>query len=459
MSAVRPSERAKQQMGWRRRPGAALILVLWAIALLSLLAGGLTFTIRQDLAISNLQRDRLTAHVLARAGVERSMAAVTDDLSDVDTLSDLWCDDAPTMQEVPLTGGTFSVTHGSHDALPMVWYGASDESGKLNVNAASRDQLMALPEMTEPIAAAVIDWRDGDEEPQPAGIERSYYLGLAHPYTIRNGPLRTVRELLLVRDVTPELLCGEDANANGLLDPNEDDGDTSPPYDNADGRLDRGWLAYLTTYSYEKNENALGLKRVNINSADAGTLSQRLGLETWAAQSIVKAREKGEFKHLVDLLDVERDASTGRGPSEEVDLNPRNDDEKDQPVTLDIFKRIVDDITLSDNDMLPGRININTAPREVLETLPEVDQELAEAVLQPRANRGGFGSIGDLLDVAGMTKDKFAKLEGLVTVRSNVFRILSNGQASSGLAQATIECVVDRGGEVPRVLYWSESSP
>jgi len=440
-----------------RRSGVALVLVLWAIAVLSLLTGGLSFAIRQDLAVCSLQRDRLIAHVLARAGVERAIAAIKDDSPGTDTLDDFWCDDTSSMREVELVGGTFSVMHGSHDRMPIVRYGAADESGKLNVNAATRKQLLALREMTEPMAGAIIDWRDGNEEPQPDGIERSYYTSLDHPYTIRNGPLRTVRELLLVRDVTPELLYGEDANANGLLDPNEDDGDASPPGDNADGRLDRGWFAYLTVYSYERNTDSIGQKRLNIKTADAASIRQRLSLEDWAAQSIVKARGEKDFEHLVDLLDVELDPSVPRDPEKD-DINPRAEDEKDQPVTVGIFQRIVGNITLTDDQMLPGRININTASQEVLATLPGVDDELVDRIIRYR-DGGGFASIGGLLDVSGMTKEKFAKLESHVTVRSNVFRVLSHGLAESGLAKATIECVVDRSGDVPQILYWRESSP
>jgi len=444
-----------------RRSGAALIFVLWAIAVLSLLTGGLSFAIRQDLAVANLQRGRLTAHALARAGVERAVAAVRDDLlGTLDTLDDLWCDDATVMREIPLAGGTFSVIHGSQEVAPIIWYGAADESGKLNLNTATREQLLALPEMTEPITGAIIDWRDRNEEPQPDGIERSHYAAREHPYIIRNGPFRTVRELLLVRDVTPELFYGEDANANGLLDPNEDDGAASPPEDNADGRLDRGWFAYVTAYSYERNTDAFGQKRLNVAKANAQTIGEKLTLEGWAAKSIVKARDEQPFNHLVDLLDVKLASDVSRGQSQEDDINPRSDDEKDQPVTLDIFKRIVDSITLTDDEMQMGRININTACKVVLETLPAMDEELAEAIVQDR-NGQPFASIGQLLDVSGITKKEFARLEKHVTVRSSVFRILSQGEAASGLARATIECVVDRGRDedVPRVLYWLESSP
>ena len=48
-----------------------------------------------------------------------------------------------------------------------------------------------------------------------------------------------------------DILYGEDANLNGMLDPNENDGMTLPPYDNQDGILDPGVFEYVTTWSHE----------------------------------------------------------------------------------------------------------------------------------------------------------------------------------------------------------------
>lgn len=442
-----------------QRRAATLLLVLWAIVVLSLLAGGLSFVVRQDLAIANIERDRLIAHCLARAGVERAVAEIMNDTGPSDTLGDSWCDNTPDFGDVGLTGGTFSVIRDGYEAIPTPWYGAGDESTKLNVNVATREQLLRLPNMTGPIAGAIIDWRDQNEEAEPDGIERGYYASRAHPYEIRNGPFRTVRELLLVRGVTPELLYGEDRNVNGLLDPEENDGDASEPHDNADGRLDRGWFAYLTVYSYELNVSGTGQKRLNLNDAGAQELSTRLGLETWAAESIVKARQQKKFEHLADLLDVQRDPDQERELGRGGDVYVRSEEEKDRPVTQAIFEQIVDELTLKDEELLPGRININTTPPEVLATLPGVNAELAEAVVRQRDALVGYTSIGQLLNVSGITKNRFVELEELVTVRSNVFRIHSHGRAASGLTKATIECVVDRGSDVPRVLYWLESSP
>lgn len=439
-----------------RRRAAILILVLWAIVVLALLAGGISFVIKQDLAIGSLQRDRLTAHWVARAGVERGIAELMDDLNATDSDKDYWANDERAFKNVGIPGGSFSLLRDGYELQPLDWYGVNDESAKLNVNTATREQLMRLPHMTPPVAAAILDWRDDNEQPEPDGIERGHYESMPHPYTIRNGPLRSIRELLLVRGVTPELFYGEDTNGNGRLDANENDGPASDPPDNADGRLDRGWYAYLTVASLEKNTNSLGQKRVNIKSADAGTLTQRLRLENWAAESVVRYRGQNEFKHLADLLKANRDPSIERGRPED-DNYTRSQNERDVPVTKDIFRRIADDITLSDEEVVAGRVNINTAPRPVLAAL--AGDEAADAIVRERQVSGPFTGIGDLLDVGGLSTDKFAEIDDKLSVRSSVFRIRSEGESDSGLAKATIECIIDRSGDVPRIVYWLESSP
>jgi DNA uptake protein ComE-like DNA-binding protein len=438
-----------------RRRAAILIIVLWALVILAMLAGGLSFVIGQDRMLAVFERDRVVAHWLARAGVERSMAEVMlDTTPGMDNDAEEWADD-DTLQAYTLGDGTFSVIRDDYDDSSRGHFGATDEAAKLNVNVATKDQLMKLPHMTAPVAAAIIDWRDDNEQPEPEGIERGHYLTLPHPYNIRNGPLKTIRELLLVRGVTEESFYGEDTNANGRLDPNEKDGDANPPVDNGDEKLDRGWYAWLTAHSYEKNQDSLGNKRINLKNADAGTLAQKLQLEQWAAESIVKRRQQQEFKHLVDLLDVKLDPSVKRG-SQDQDINVRDDDQRDQPVTTSIFERIVDQLTLEDGDTLQGRVNVNTAPIEVLKTL--MADETAEAIIRQRQGGGYYSSIGALLRVSGMDREKFGSIESSITVRSCVVRIYSEGESASGIRE-TIECVVDRAGTTPKVLYWLESSP
>lgn len=153
-------------------------------------------------------------------------------------------------------------------------------------------RLLMIPGMTYELADAILDFIDDDETPRTYGCESEYYGGLQPAYSSKNSPLESLDELLLVRGVTPEYLYGEDVNRNGLLDPNENDGDASWPPDNADGALQFGWSAYLTVFGREKNTRWDGSTRININNNNLAELYDQLEEEFDAtvAQFVVAFR-------------------------------------------------------------------------------------------------------------------------------------------------------------------------
>lgn len=86
-----------------------------------------------------------------------------------------------------------------------------DERGKVPVNQIADEQVRALFEalgstgQTLAIQTdSMLDWLDDDDEPRPDGAEYEYYArGGTRP---RNGALRSVEEMLLIRGVTPAVL-------------------------------------------------------------------------------------------------------------------------------------------------------------------------------------------------------------------------------------------------------------
>jgi DNA uptake protein ComE-like DNA-binding protein len=60
--------------------------------------------------------------------------------------------------------------------------------------------------------------------------------------------------------------------------------------------------------------------------------------------------------------------------------------------------KILDKITVAEPTQLPvrGRININTATKEVLEALPGVDPSLAKAIINYGDRKGPFNEIGEI---------------------------------------------------------------
>jgi competence protein ComEA len=63
-----------------------------------------------------------------------------------------------------------------------------------------------------------------------------------------------------------------------------------------------------------------------------------------------------------------------------------------------------------------GRVNINTASKEVLVTLPGIGESKADNILAYRAEHGGFSSIEEIMEIPGIKEAVFSKIKELITV-------------------------------------------
>jgi DNA uptake protein ComE-like DNA-binding protein len=167
------------------------------------------------------------------------------------------------------------------------WAGPLDEGAKLNINTATRVQLLNLPGMTPDVVDAIVDWRDDNDEVEGLGAERDYYSNRSMGYRPRNGAFRSIAELELVAGAWPENVRGEDWNLNGRLDPNEDDSTRSFPKDKPDGKLDAGWSGYLTAISKQSRTSTAGETKLPLKGADPESLTKRLGVTSEQAQAIM----------------------------------------------------------------------------------------------------------------------------------------------------------------------------
>ena len=423
--------------------GLVLIAVLWIVVVMTAIVAVVGQTSRLDMKMADAAMDEVRCKWACRAGTETAFAVLNEDPKDADCLSDLWSDNDEDFNNVSLERCRYSVR-------------VVDESSKLNINTATRDQLMSLRYMESQIADAIFDWRDRDDNPAAEGAETGYYENLPFPYTIRNGAFKTIRELLAVKGVTEDLLYGEDTNLNGQLDYNEMDGDVSPPADNGDMYLDRGWIAYLTCSSYENNVDAAGEDRININQADEQQLQSSLGINAAQARWIVQNRNQG-FRSIADLINQDSPSQAQSSGS-----NSSANDNETQPIDLQTFKAIADKISISNERKIPGRININTAPEEVLVVLlggGDGNRSAAQAIIAERAGLiYGFPSIGSLLDIQSVGIDGFKKIADLITIRSDVYTIRCFATAAVSGATLQTECIVDRSATPCTVLYWYQGA-
>jgi type II secretory pathway component PulK len=72
------------------------------------------------------------------------------------------------------------------------------------LNTAAKETLDRLIGYRD-VTAAILDWRDVDSDLSSGGAENEFYLSLSNPYSCRNGPFKSVAELLLIKGMTPEL--------------------------------------------------------------------------------------------------------------------------------------------------------------------------------------------------------------------------------------------------------------
>lgn len=526
------------------RTGSTLLVVLVVVVMLSL--GAYTFSelMIVEMEATNIYGRSIQSRELALSGIELA-AAYVGDRSDVDGWNSYHNPDQ--FQNINLVPGDIARANGyfsvvapvvSDSQSKTIRFGLMNESGKLNLNILANeedeptldleedievdsavDRLMYIPNMTEDIAAAILDWIDEDDETRSFGAESDYYETLESPYFAKNGPLESLDELLLVRDVTPELLYGEDTNRNGILDPNENDGDATLPIDNADGVLDAGWFAYFTVHSREINIRPDGSEKINVNGTMLTELYDELEAELGPdeARFIVAYRISGPVLTEEDLASGGTGTIVGGGMSEAQALNElanglakalfseegvtvtragmdlsgggpvaiksifdligsqveiEIDGQKTtltspwaaDPATMAAELPVLHDLlTTSKSQYIEGRIQIDEARLETLQGIPEMDENLANAIVNSQMT-GTNGAPSTEISQARQTTG-WLVIEGLTTIEQmrklapyicsggDVFRAQSLGYFGQGGPVTRVEAIIDGTFIPPRITY------
>lgn len=521
------------------RAGSTLLVVLVVVAMLSL--GAYTFSelMIVEIEATNSYGRAIQSRELALSGIELA-AAYVGDRSDVDGWNSYH---NPSQfqninlipSDVPRVSGYFSVIAPviSDAQSKTIRFGLSNESGKLNLNILATeedneldveaitavDRLMYIPNMTEEIASAILDWIDEDDDPRAYGAESDYYGTLESPYYAKNAPLESLDELLLVRDVTPELLYGEDTNRNGILDPNENDGDATLPLDNADGVLDAGWSAYLTVHSREINIRPDGSEKINVNQTMLTELYDQLETELGPdeARFIVAYRVSGPLQTAEDLDSGPTLTTVGGSTSEQQALNelatglakaifseegvtvtrggmdlsagaaftinsiydlvgseveieidgtkttltsPWPADAASMTTSLPILH---DMLTTTKNQYIEGRIQISEARLETLLGIPEMDETLANAIVNSQMTATNGAPATEIsqarqttgwLVIEGLTTiEQLRKLAPYICSGGDVFRVQTLGYFGQSGQMTRMEAIIDGTFIPPRITY------
>src|SRR5258706_4003848 len=246
----------------------------------------------------------------------------------------------------------------------------------------------------------------------------------------------TVRELLMVRGVTRDLLLGKDLHQNGSLEAASEDGRESETSSSADS----GWGSMLTVDSTVNNVNASGEDRINVQQAAEGALTTVKGITQEIAKAIVAYRGQNQLQSLADLLDVtsaqdQNQSRGGRGytatPGQNQSAGSAQSGNASGPnasgpkvISQNLLMEIADDVTVEQGTEQAGVVNINTASLDGLTCLPCMTKDLAQRVISYRQSNGYFPNVAWLFKVQGMTQEIFKQVAPRVEGRSETYRIL-----------------------------------
>lgn len=194
---------------FRQQRGSLSITSLWILALLTLVGVSLAEKVVQGLRLDSYIWQASEARWLARAGVHHALAilrldAVTDAKPPYDALVEPWAHRPELFQNIACGKGIFEIFYIDHNAPSgeTIRYGIIDENRKININRVPREILIRLPEMTPQKVAALLDWRDRDDQPREFGAENSFYQSLDTPYPCKNGELDYLEEITLIKGFT-----------------------------------------------------------------------------------------------------------------------------------------------------------------------------------------------------------------------------------------------------------------
>ncbi len=496
-----------------------LLIVAVVTALVSLSALGFMVSMRSENRVAHLQADQQQVDQIAASAVAliQELASLPRDEREawggIEQNSSLFRD---VIVDSDLGGsrhGRFCVLsprYTPESAQPVFQFGVTLASSKLSLTTllrwdqqspgAARMALLQLPGMTDAAADALLDWIDADDVPREFGAESEFYLGLSPPRQPPNRVPDRIDDLLAIRGVSAWQVLGEQDGPFPVVAPdgplatqgpapgNETPLDVAPleaPATDAWLTPAPPWSAYLTLDSAERNENALGEPRIDLNQDDLANLQQQLttAFDTELANFVIALRQYGPGGNSTDGADPASIAAvdTTRAATHRLELpldvidatvripNEASDDEEQattyrsplsarETASLSQLVQFCDRTTTDPAPRLTGQINVMLAARPVLLGIPNLTAEQVDRLISARAQRAS--EPGQRAHPVWMYLEQIVDLETMrslwadVTVGGDMLEAQIVAYYDARSPWMRHEIVVDgTGEEVPTIYY------
>ncbi|MGV3618262.1 MAG: helix-hairpin-helix domain-containing protein [Fimbriimonas sp.] len=394
----------------RRERGSAFVLSLAVLAGLVAVLASIMASQHTALQAQYGRQDRVRARRAAESGIQRALAEMTTIAAanpgseTATTSTNSATGNAVTLQDPWAQlgqNGDERFTMGRESFRVQI----VDAASRLNVNTAPQEQLERLPLTVEQIES-LLDYREESRDPRAQGGKDEYYGNLPEPYNAKLRVLETVDELLQIRGWTPDI----------LYRPITDVASNTPLPEDANGQV-VPLIDLFTVSSYSPQLDPNGEARINVNTANA---QQRLLQAGFSPQAATQISSRTNWASIGEI------AATLQG-----------DDQQ----------RALDYLAVNGQPRIAGLMNINTAPEELLATLPGMTPDAAAAIVQRQGQ--GFASLGELTSIPGVTAEVLTQAAGRLTAISQVFIVRVVGMA--GESEVALEAIVDVADGQPRL--------
>lgn len=389
----------------RGRSGFVLPSTLMVTSVLLVVMVALIAVARLELKSSTYNRDLARARYAALAGLalaETRLTAVRGYAFDYGMLTGAE-NSFGVLNEDGVDLGTDALDLGDAGVTVTI----RDECALVDLNHATRDELVALPGMGPELADPILDWRDADNETREYGAEADWYAQLDPAYPAKDGPFDTVDELRLLKGFTKNMLLGA-AETPGLE-------------------------RWMTVWADSPDTAPDGEPKLDLSAVSAAALQARLGarLTPAEAKAIAAYAVSPGFERLGQILSV-----TG--------------------LTRARAGAIVDYITVGPTAVSQGKVNLNTASADVLGALPGASADVAAIIIRARED-GPFTALSGFVALADIPAETVGRMIDRLTVGSRRFGVAAEGRA--GRARIRLFAIYEVAEGEPRLVYASYHRP